>query len=230
VRNGDRLALGMTVRPTGTETQRRVKIAFLASRDGRWDRGDKVMATRRIAKLGTRPRRVRARPTLNAPAGGRWHILVCAGQGRDFPRGSRSCQDAPRSVTALPARSTKRPPTAPTEGEAPRFLGVTDAGIDDCGDGTVSFEVGWWPAVDDATSPDDIVYEVFQATSPGGEDFSQPTYVTGPGELTVTTPPLPSQTYYYVVRARDSDGNVDANTIEVSAQPCEGDTAPDDDG
>ena len=38
VHAGDRLALGATVRPTGTHTQRRVMVAFLVSRDGRWDR------------------------------------------------------------------------------------------------------------------------------------------------------------------------------------------------
>jgi hypothetical protein len=225
VRNGDRLHLGVTVRPTGKQTQRRVKIAFLASRDGRWDRGDKLIATRRISKLGTRPRRVRARPTLNAPAGGRWHILVCAGQGRVFPRGSRSCRDAPRSVMALPARAAKKPPKpapAPEPAE-PRFLGVTDVGIDDCTDDTVSFEVGWWPAIDDTTSPDDIVYEVFQATRPGGEDFAHPTYVSAPGDLAVVTPPLPAQRYYYVVRARDADGQSDSNVIEIAADPCEDD-------
>src|SRR5215207_5503348 len=107
VRAGDRLALAATVRPTGTRTQRRVMVAFLVSRDGRWDRGDTVIAKRRIAKLGERPRRVRARPTLNAPAGGNWHVIVCAGPERGFPRRSRSCQDAPRTVKALPARAGK---------------------------------------------------------------------------------------------------------------------------
>jgi hypothetical protein len=234
VRAGDRLALGATVRPTGRATQRRVMVAFLVSRDGRWDRGDKVIAKRRISKLGERPRRVRARPTLDAPAGGRWHVIVCAGPEKRFPRGSRTCAEAPRAVNALPARSGKRPrrpAPQPSEPAAPRFLGATDVGIDDCDtdNGTVSFEVGWWPAIDDNTDPDDIVYEVFQSREPGGEDFSHPTYTSEPGALTVTTPPLPADTYYYVVRARDGDGNVDANVAEVSGAACEDDTAADDD-
>jgi hypothetical protein len=126
---------------------------------------------------------------------------------------------------ALPARAAKKPrnPAPAPEPAEPRFLGVTDVGIDDCTADTVSFEVGWWPAIDDTTSPDDIVYEVFQATRAGGEDFSHPTYVSAPGDLTVVTPALQAQRYYYVVRARDADGQSDANTIELAADPCEED-------
>jgi hypothetical protein len=234
VHAGDRLALGATVRPTGTHTQRRVTVAFLVSRDGRWDRGDKVIAKRRISKLGTRPRRVRARPTLDAPAGGNWHVIVCAGPERGFPRRSRSCEDAPSTVRALPARAGKRPrrpAPAPAAPQAPRFLGATDVGIEDCDtdNETVSFEVGWWPAIDDDTDPDAIVYDVFQSSRPGEEDFSHPTYTSEPGALTVVTPELPAGTYYYVVRARDSAGNSDTNLAEVSGASCEDGTAPDDD-
>jgi hypothetical protein len=234
VHAGDRLALGATVRPTGTHTQRRVMVAFLVSRDGRWDRGDTVIAKHRISKLGMRPRRVRARPTLDAPAGGNWHVIVCAGPERGFPRRSRSCEDAPQTVKALPARAGKRPrrpAPAPAAPQAPRFLGATDVGIEDCDPdaGTVSFEVGWWPAIDDDTDPDDIVYEVFQSREPGGEDFSKPTYRSEPGALTVVTPQLPAGTYYYVVRARDTAGNSDTNVAEVSGASCEDGTAPDDD-
>jgi hypothetical protein len=231
VHAGDRLALGATVRPTGTRTQRRVMVAFLVSRDGRWDRGDKVIAKRRISKLGMRPRRVRARPTLDAPAGGNWHVIVCAGPERGFPRRSRSCEEAPNTVKALPARGGKRPRRpAPAAPQAPRFLGATDVGIEDCDtdNGTVSFEVGWWPAIDDDTEPDDIVYDVFQSRRPGEEDFSRPTYTSEPGALTVVTPELPAGTYYYVVRARDTAGNSDTNIAEVSGASCEDDTAPDD--
>jgi hypothetical protein len=232
VHAGDRLALGATVRPTGTHTQRRVMVAFLVSRDSRWDRADKVIAKRRVSKLGLRPRRVRARPTLDAPAGGNWHVIVCAGPEKGFPRRSRSCAAVKHTVKALPARGAKRPrrpAPAPALPQAPRFLGVTDVGIDDCQEDTVSFEVGWWPAIDDNTDPDNIVYDVFQATEPGGEDFSHPTYTSEPGALTVVTPPLPAGDYYYVVRARDTDGHADTNTVELSGSACQEDTPSGDD-
>jgi hypothetical protein len=230
VHAGDRLALGATVRPTGTHTQRRVMVAFLVSRDGRWDRGDKVIAKRRISRLGMRPRRVRARPTLDAPAGGNWHVIVCAGPERGFPRRSRSCDEAAKTVRALPARAGKRPrrpAPAPAAPQAPRFLGATDVGIEDCDTDTVSFEIGWWPAIDDDTDPDDIVYDVYQARRPGEEDLSHPTYTSDPGALSLVTPDLPAGTYYYVVRARDTAGNTDSNVIEVSGSACEDDTGGD---
>jgi hypothetical protein len=231
VHAGDRLALGATVRPTGAHTQRRVMVAFLVSRDGRWDRGDKVIAKRRISKLGMRPRRVRARPTLDAPAGGNWHVIVCAGPERGFPRRSRSCDEAAKTVRALPARAGKRPrrpAPAPAAPQAPRFLGATDVGIEDCDTDTVSFEIGWWPAIDDDTDPDDIVYDVYQSRRPGEEDLSHPTYTSDPGALSLVTPDLPAGTYYYVVRARDTAGNTDSNVIEVSGSACEDDTGADD--
>jgi hypothetical protein len=231
VHAGDRLALGATVRPTGTHTQRRVMVAFLVSRDGRWDRGDKVIAKRRISRLGMRPRRVRARPTLDAPAGGNWHVIVCAGPERGFPRRSRSCDEAAKTVRALPARAGKRPrrpAPAPAAPQAPRFLGATDVGIEDCDTDTVSFEIGWWPAIDDDTDPDDIVYDVYQARRPGEEDFSHPTYTSDPRALSLVTPDLPAGTYYYVVRARDTAGNTDSNVIEVSGSACGDDTGGDD--
>jgi hypothetical protein len=222
---GERIALGATVRPLGTRPQRHLRVLFLASRDGRYDRGDGVIAERRISVLRERPRRVRARPALKPRAGGRWHVVVCIEQ---RARHGRRCADTPRTVNVSAARTGRPRPKPPTPGpaqpEAPRFLGVTDVGIDDCDTDTVSFDVGWWPAIDDTTDPDDIVYEVFQATQPGGEDFSHPTYLSEPGDLTVTTPMLPARTYYYVVRARDADGKVDNNTIEMAGNPCEDDT------
>jgi len=133
---------------------------------------------------------------------------------------------------ALPARDGKRPRRpAPAAPQAPRFLGATNVGIEDCDtdNGTVSFEVGWWPAIDDDTDPDDMVYDIFQSRRPGEEDFSHPTYTSEPGALTVVTPELPVGTYYYVVRARDAAGNTDTNVVEVSGSACEDDTAPDDD-
>jgi hypothetical protein len=59
------------------------------------------------------------------------------------------------------------------------------------------------------------VYEIYQATSPGGEDFAQPTYTSDPGATSFATPPLPDDvSYYFVVRARDAAGNRDRNRVE----------------
>jgi hypothetical protein len=70
-----------------------------------------------------------------------------------------------------------------------------------------------WPAARDNRTPQPrILYDIYQATSPGGESYTKPTYQTRPGATSVATPPLPSTTsFYFVVRARDAAGNHDHN-------------------
>jgi hypothetical protein len=69
------------------------------------------------------------------------------------------------------------------------------------------------------TPSSEIVYDVYQATSPGGENFSMPTYVTSAGATSFDTPQLPSEgTFYFVVRARDEAGNEDSNKVERQGQ------------
>ena len=87
------------------------------------------------------------------------------------------------------------------------------------GGGTSSYDLSWDPATDNRTPSQRIVYDVFQATASGGEDFSAPTYTTEPGVTTFATPPLPpDEQFFFVVRARDRAGNSDANTVEREGQ------------
>ena len=63
------------------------------------------------------------------------------------------------------------------------------------------------------------MYEVYQATVPGGENFSGRTYRSRPGVTTFNTPQLTAdKTFYFVVRARDLAGNRDTNTVEREGQ------------
>src|SRR6266487_5630044 len=80
---------------------------------------------------------------------------------------------------------------------------------------TTSYNLSWDPATDNVTPPQRIVYDVYQAETSGGEDFSTPTYTTPAGATSFATPPLPADKYFYfVVRARDQAGNRDSNTVE----------------
>jgi len=80
---------------------------------------------------------------------------------------------------------------------------------------TTSYRLEWEAAVDDVTPSAKIVYDVYQATKPGGEDFSSPTYTVRHGATSFMTPPLPTDTtFYFVVRARDRAGNRDTNEVE----------------
>jgi len=61
-------------------------------------------------------------------------------------------------------------------------------------------------------------YNIYRATSSGGENYSSPTYTVSAGTSSYTdTSTSNGQTYYYVVRAQDAAGNIESNTSEVSA-------------
>jgi hypothetical protein len=78
--------------------------------------------------------------------------------------------------------------------------------------------LSWAAAVDAATSPDKMVYDVYESLTMGGEDFTKPPAATSmPGALSIMLTDLPpNATVYFVVRARDLDGNHDSNVVEAS--------------
>ncbi|HDH97391.1 MAG TPA: hypothetical protein ENF73_06670, partial [Proteobacteria bacterium] len=100
--------------------------------------------------------------------------------------------------------------TATADLAPPNFDGLQSA---EAGDGQVS--LAWQPGTD-ISEP--ITYLVFRSTEPGEYDFESPlveTMDTGYVDTDVTN----YVTYYYIVRARDSLGNVDDNMVEKPAQP-----------
>ncbi len=114
--------------------------------------------------------------------------------------------------------------TAPAEAKKkdrtpPAFAGLNSATT--CvpgpigGGRTTSYHLSWDPAKDNQTPTSEIVYDIYQATTAGGEDFSTPTYTTAPGATSFDTPELTTdEVFYFVVRARDQAGNRDSNTVE----------------
>jgi hypothetical protein len=101
----------------------------------------------------------------------------------------------------------------------PKFAGLKSAVT--CTPGPVgpgrtgSYHLSWEPASDEVTPPGKIAYEIYQATSAGGENFAHPTYRSARGATSFSTPPLASdRSFYFVVRARDKAGNEDANKVE----------------
>ncbi len=80
---------------------------------------------------------------------------------------------------------------------------------------TASYQLIWDPATDDVTPAKQLVYDIYQATKSGGEDFSAATYTVRHGATSFATPPLPgNQQFYFVVRAQDRSGNEDSNLVE----------------
>lgn len=105
----------------------------------------------------------------------------------------------------------------------PKFAGLKSATT--CVPGPIgggrstSYHLSWDPATDNRTPSSQIVYDVYQATTAGGEDFSKPTYTTPPGATSFDTPPLATDTtFFFVVRARDRAGNSDSNKVERQGQ------------
>lgn len=99
---------------------------------------------------------------------------------------------------------------------APVFNGITSASVVS----ETAITLSWEPATDDSTPSSEIIYLIYMATTPGGENFTEPNFITTPGATQYTVRNLTTnRMYYFVVRAMDSDGNVDSNTIEKSAKP-----------
>ncbi|HDH06729.1 MAG TPA: hypothetical protein ENH01_13700 [Nitrospirae bacterium] len=112
--------------------------------------------------------------------------------------------------TVQVSATTQTPPdsTPPTFGGASTATAVSSAEID----------LSWTAATDNVTASSNIVYLIYISTSPGGQDFQTPNYITTAGAVTYAVTGLGSSTtYYFVVRAKDEAGNVDTNTVEVSA-------------
>jgi hypothetical protein len=110
-------------------------------------------------------------------------------------------------------------------GHPPTFAGVKTAEVCIQGPGpapgeTRSFHLEWEAAKAHGTPTREIVYEVYQATTRGGENYAMPTYTTAAGATSFNTPMLPvfETTYYFVVRARDRQGNEGTNIVEREGQ------------
>lgn len=100
------------------------------------------------------------------------------------------------------------------EGLAPVFSGIRDTGSIT----TTSMVLTWDPATDNITPPERIQYLIYISTTPGGQDFTNPNFVTDPGATSFMITGLnPNTTYYIVVRAKDERGNIDTNTTELPA-------------
>jgi hypothetical protein len=120
-------------------------------------------------------------------------------------------------VVKLPPTGDRTPPT---------FAGLKSAFA--CTPGpqrpgqTTPFTLTWDAATDDVTPSSEIVYDVYESGTAGGESFASPTWTTAPGVTTFRTPGLPSHgTFYFVVRARDQAGNEDQNRVErLGSDPC----------
>jgi hypothetical protein len=137
--------------------------------------------------------------------------------------GQQSPAAGPTLSDSDPVATT--PPT-PKDTTPPEFDGLQQAFA--CTPGpqrpgqTTPFNLSWQAASDNVTPPSLIVYDIYLASTPRGEDYSAPTWTTSPGVTSYRTPGLPSHgSFYFVVRARDQAGNEDDNAVEQhGSDPC----------
>lgn len=116
---------------------------------------------------------------------------------------SRIALLAPALALALGCAADSRGP----DGEAPEFAGLSGAIA--IAPGTV--QLGWEPAEDRSH----VTYRVWTANAPGAEPFSQtPLVETDELSITITGLFVGAVPSYFVVRARDSKGNEETNTVE----------------
>jgi hypothetical protein len=200
-----------------------------------------------------RPAQKGARITLTLRPGkrrgwctGQWHgtivqteIIRCDGAP------AHACPDvvvAPRTIASfrfrVNAARKQPPPTPPTPpaSDVPTFAGLISA--ETCSSPgpallpqAGSYTLTWNAATDPVTRSSDIVYEIFVASTPGGEDYATPTYTTSPGVTQFVTPFTPRRgPVYFVVRARNAAGHEDTNTVErqgvVRCTPTPGPVRP----
>ena len=93
--------------------------------------------------------------------------------------------------------------------------------------GASAIRLAWAAGSDNVTLAGNLVYRIYRATAPGGQQLGTATYVTLPGATSfVATGLAPTTRYWFVVRAFDQAGNQDGNTVEVDAITPADTTAP----
>jgi len=214
VRAGASLKVTDTTRNRGLAAAPRSAIGYYLSRDRLRSSGDRRLARRSIGALASKATSRASRVVvIPSSARGRYRVLACTDDRHRIREAleSNNCRSTTKALTVT------RPPV--TDFTPPTFAGLVKATT--CIPGPVGpgkstpYHLTWNPAIDAVTPSNEIAYDVYQATTAGGEGFAAPTYTTPPGVTSFATPPLSStKTYYFVVRARDLAGNRDSNRVE----------------
>jgi CARDB len=214
---GGSLRANVTVKNLGRARARRSRTGLFLSRDRRRGRGDTLLDAPRTSGLGGTSVRLAVAVVVRAGTkAGTYHLVACA----DLTHLVRELSNR-NNCAASNATIMVGPPGGGGSGEGhpPVFAGLEAATT--CLPGPIgpprssSYRLQWSAAKDDRTPQNEIVYDIYQASSAGGQDFTKPTYTTAPGATSFSTPGLTSaETWHFVVRARDRDGNRDQNKVE----------------
>jgi hypothetical protein len=95
---------------------------------------------------------------------------------------------------------------------APTFAGATTA----TAESPSTIRISWAAGTDETTEAEQLVYNVYMASTSAAQDFTTPTATSAPGATSFLMAGLtPSTSYFFVVRARDQAGNMDSSTAEA---------------
>lgn len=117
---------------------------------------------------------------------------------------------SPVATDVFYVRKSTRPPATP-----PAFDGIT--GITTCGSGCLELA---WNAASDTEGETPIVYNIYMAETPGGIDFATPSFTTEAAGVQLQGLEN-GRAYYFTVRAQDSNGAEDDNTVIESGIPLD---------
>jgi hypothetical protein len=126
--------------------------------------------------------------------------------------------DASGNVTP----NTKELSSMTLDATPPTFAGIVSASAT----GT-TIAMTWAPAKDNVDPASKISYDIYQATAPGAEDFTKTAFVVTGVTSFSSNAFDPSTRYCFVVRAKDSSGNEESNTVEqCTITAASADTTP----
>lgn len=152
-------------------------------------------------------------PRLKTPAGARRAVLSDLDPAKDYFFVVRAVDEAGNEDGNTVEKTATTPDTSP-----PKFPGISRVLTPT----SRSLLVEWRPGKDAAFGAN-LTYNVYVATSKGGQSFAAPTAtVSGQTSVLLSSGINPESQYFVVVRAADPLGNEDANTKEIQVTTPEG--------
>lgn len=194
---------------TATPLSQAVRLAWDAATDDVTPAADIVYLVYQAAQSGAQDF---GAPVLETPAGATTATVTGLALATEYffvvrardAAGNIDSNTAEVSATTLAVADTT----------PPSFTGLASA----TPVGSTALDLAWQAATDDSAPAEAIIYHVYVSETAGGQDFDAPALTTAAGVTGALVTGLdPASDYFFVVRAEDTAGNQDGNTVEVQS-------------